>query len=369
MKPGKEVSNRIATLRPLLIVGVVFVHVSGLADKPSEIDPTLFNLFASFFKNGIFRGTVPTMSLIAGFLLFNAGLDQHPSKLFRKKFMTLVIPFVIFNLVCLAFMMAMNAVFGMVFPALPDLRQPMHAVLSRIFGLHDYPINAPLHFVRDMIVTMMLVPVLGKMIRYAPMIGLVALAIIFGTNQDGDLIFRASSLLLFYIGGVAAVYKWNVLALDRYAGVSLLLLLVICAATIGLRFDNNTVLVMTAPFLIWSSVALLRHSWIEVFALRVSKYSFFIFAAHMPLLGLTWWATVNYARWIPYPLYWMLTPILIVTFLKKTYDAAMYIVPTAFNFAIGARATVPVFEERRKTYRPNNAPVYSPETRMRLTHS
>ena len=165
------------------------------------------------------------------------------------------------------------------------------------------------------------------------------------------------------------MYKWNVLALHPYAGVSLLALVAVCAAIIVLRTDENTVLVMTAPFLIWSSVALLRGTRIEAWALKFSKYSFFIFAAHMPLLGLTWWATTHHARWILYPLYWLLTPVLVVAFLKKTYDVAMTLLPTAFNVALGARATVRAFKERRKTYRPDNAPVYSPELRMQLTNS
>ncbi|WP_426189174.1 hypothetical protein [Massilia sp. DWR3-1-1] len=66
----EDVSKRIALLRPLLIIGVVFVHTSGISDMPSQLDPNFFNANTAFFKNGVFRGTVPTMSLIAGFLLF-----------------------------------------------------------------------------------------------------------------------------------------------------------------------------------------------------------------------------------------------------------------------------------------------------------
>ena len=88
-------------------------------------------------------------------------------------------------------------------------------------------------------------------------LGVVALlALVFGTDMDRQLIFRASSLLLFYIGGAAAVYRWNVLALDRYAKQCLALLAVMCVAIIGFRIDDNTVLVMAAPFLIWPAASL-----------------------------------------------------------------------------------------------------------------
>lgn len=369
MKLSQEVSKRIAVLRPILIMGVVLVHVSGSADNPAKMDHSIFNFFASFFQNGLFRGTVPTMSLIAGFLIFQAKLDQYPADLFRKKFTTLVIPFIIFNLLCLGFMVAVNSLLGPVFPNLPDLHDSLHQIVSTIFGFYSYPIDVPLHFVRDMIVTVAMVPLLGYMIRRAPALGLLGLVAIFGLDFDGHLIFRASSLILFYIGGIAAVYEWNLLFLDKYAKQSALLLLAICAATIGLHFSDNSILVMTAPFLIWSSVSLLKNTRIEAWAVRFSKYSFFIFAAHMPLLSLSWWATTHHARWIPYPLYWMLAPVVVVAFLKMVYDIAGRTMPKAFNFAIGARAAVRAYEERRKTYRPANAPVYSPELRLTLANS
>jgi succinoglycan biosynthesis protein ExoH len=369
MKLSKEISMRIAMLRPILIMGVVLVHVSGDAGNSTSMDHSIFNFVASFFQNGLFRGTVPTMSLIAGFLVFHANLDQYPGALFRKKFMTLVIPFVIFNLLCLAFMVATNALLGPVFFIFPHSQNLLHQIVPSIFGFYDYPIDGPLHFVRDMIVTVGMVPLLGYMIRHAPVLGLLALVTVFGMNFDGYLIFRASSLILFYIGGVAAVHQWNLLFLDKYAKPGVALLLIICAVTTGLRFTDNTVLVITAPFLIWSSASLLKNTRIEAWAVRFSKYSFFIFAAHMPLLALSWWVTTHHIRWIPYPVYWLLAPIGVIAFLKIMYDVAIRIMPKAFNFALGARASIRVYDERRKTYRPAGAPVYSPELRLALIHS
>lgn len=369
MTVNKEVSNRIAMLRPLLIIGVVFVHVPGISDNPSEMVPTLFNWFAAFFKNGVFRGTVPTMSLIAGFLLFSAQLDQRPGKLFRKKIKTLVIPFIVFNLLCLAFMAAANWIFGPVFPSVADWPASAFQQVSLIFGLVDYPIDGPLHFVRDMIVTIMLVPLLRIAIRTAPWIGLAVLALVFGTDLDGPLIFRASSLMLFYIGGAAAVYRWNLLALDRHAKACLAMFVVICLAIIGFRIDDNTVLVMSAPFLIWPAMSLLKNTRIEAWAMGVSKYSFFIFASHMPLLILLWWIVIMHARWVPYAVFWFGAPVLVCAFLMRAYDLLLRVAPRTFNVALGARAPKPVRAERRKVARAADAPVYSAQCRKALANS
>lgn len=365
MHLSPDISKRISLLRPILIVGVVFLHVPGVPTNPSELNPTLANLIVAFFQNGVFRGTVPTMSLIAGYLLFSAGLDQAPRKLLTKKFMTLLVPFVIFNLACFAFMEAMNQVLGDVFPWLAKVKHSVPTLIDPIFGLSGMPIDGPLHFVRDMIVAILLAPAFGVAIRRAPWAGGAAIVLIFGSDLDGHLILRASSLLLFYIGGVMAVYQWNLAALDRYAEPLLALFFGLCAAVIVFRIDNNVVLVMVAPFLIWPSVALLQNAAIAPAIRNFSKYSFFIFSAHMPILYLTWWAVDRHARWIPYPVYWVLAPICVIALLKVVFDVLDRVAPTALAFAIGARTSVPVSRERRKTPRPAGAPVYSADFRLR----
>ena len=367
MRLPKEVSDRIAMLRPMLIIGVVFVHIAGIPDVPSEMAPGVFNWFAAFFKNGVFRGTVPTMSLISGYLLFTAGYDRQPAKLFKKKFLTLAVPFIIFNLYCFAFMAGMNSLFGQVFPSLTILQHSQNNLLAVIFGINEYPINGPLHFVRDMMVAIMMVPLLSVFLRYFPWLGLVALAVFFGTDMDGTLIFRASSLILFYIGGAAAVYKWNVLALDKHAKACVAAFVIACIIIIGFRIDDNTFLVTVAPFLIWPAASLLQKTRFEAWAIRFCKYSFFIFAAHMPIIGTAWWAMTHHARWIPYPIYWFFAPVLCVILLKKIYDLGMRVAPTAFNFILGARASNRIFVDRRFAPRLAGAPVYSPEMRAVLT--
>lgn len=352
-------------LRPILIFGVVFVHVTGLPDEPSKVDPGLFMTFGSYVKNGLFRGTVPTMSLIAGFLLFSQGLDTAPAKMFKKKFMTLLVPFIILSLACYLAMDTLNRAFEpQVFPSFKDMQEATghwgFERLNKVFGLTTLPLNVPLHFVRDLIVTVMLVPVLSGLIRKTPWAGLSIIALVFGLDLDGPLIMRASSLMLFYVGGMAAVHRWNVLALDKYAPHCLIAFLAMCAVLIAFRIDDNTFLVICAPFLMWPAASLLKGTRFETWAIKHSKYSFFVFAAHWPLMGLAWWAVKVHARWMPFPVFWVLTPILSILVLKVVYDVAMRVAPTAFNLAIGARsARKPVFVERRKSPRPANAPVWT----------
>lgn len=220
-----------------------------------------------------------------------------------------------------------------------------------------------------MIVAMLLVPALGVVIRNAPLVGLIFVTVFFGTNADGPLIFRATSVILFYIGGVAAVYRWNVLCLDKHAKVCVVLLCALCVARIGLKIDDSTLLVMAAPFLIWPAASLLRGTKVESWAISFCKYSFFIFVAHMPITDSLWWGVLRYGRWVPYPVYWFAAPILTVVVLKYTYDIAMVMAPRVFNFIIGARAGQSVRVDRRRAPRPAGAPIYTPEIRLTLTNT
>jgi succinoglycan biosynthesis protein ExoH len=369
MNLNAEVSNRIAVLRPILIYGVVFVHVQGMSELMSQVGPGIFYKFAAFFRNGVFRGTVPTLALISGYLLFSANLDQAPMKMLSKKFRTLVIPLLFFNLATIALWLVMKACFGLVFFTDVTQATPMQW-MNMIVGATAYPVNGPLYFVRDMIVTIMLAPLLGWLLRRFAWIGLAAVAIVFGTDQDGDLIMRGTSLILFYIGGMAAVKRWNVLMLDKYAGYCLGAFVVLCLAKVVFVIDNKVILVMSAPFLLWPSMALVRHTKVEAWALKYTRYSFFVFAAHMPFMMMSWWFVLHHARFVPYAVYWCLTPVAVIAGLVAFYDFAIRRFPVAFNVVLGARAGAkPAFVERRKAARPANAPVYSAEERRQRLHA
>ena len=369
MNLNKDVSNRIAVLRPILIFGVVFVHVQGLTDLMSQVGSGVFANFAAFFKNGVFRGTVPTLALVSGFLLFSANLDQAPIKMWRKKFRTLVIPFLFFNLATIALWSSMQSLFGLVF--FRDVTQATPAQwVNMITAATDYPINGPLYFVRDMIVTIVLAPLLGVLLRHCAWTGLAAMILIFGTDQDGHLIMRGTSLILFYIGGMAAVKGWNLLILDKYAKQCLIAFVLLCVGLRVFAIDNRVLLVMSAPFLLWPSMALVRNTRVEAWAMNYTKYSFFVFAAHMPFIEMGWWFVLNHARFVPYPIYWFLAPLTVIAGLVMLHDFAMRHFPVPFNVVLGARAARKShFVERRKAARPAGAPVYSQDERRKLLDS
>jgi succinoglycan biosynthesis protein ExoH len=364
----QTVSNRIAMLRPLLIIAMVFSHLRGLSTDMSDIAPGFFNHFNAFVVHGLGKGTVPTMSLIAGFLLFSMNLDLQACKLFKKKFMTLVVPFVFFNLAYVAYMWFTNVTMNMTRNV--EILEAVQKMgwFDLLFGINQYPINGPMHFVRDLIVFVLFAPLLGGIIRTVPVLGLFGMIIIFGFNQDGDLVFRGTSFIVFYIGGMAAIHNWNMTALDKYAKQCAVLFVLICIALMTFKMKDNTILVMAAPFLIWPAASLLTNTRVEAWGMKYSKYSFFVFAAHMPFMEQAWWLVTHQLKFVPYVVYWVFAPLVIMGALVLVYNVSMRYAPTAFNLIIGCRGSKPKRVERRKTARPVNAPVYSAEERVTLAH-
>ncbi len=335
MAGHNPVFARIAMLRYLMIVGIVILHMPPYVPI-EEIGPGAFDFIKAFLQNAAFRATVPVLTMISGYLLFREGLDRQWAKLANKKLRTIVLPFLVFNLALLAGAYVAQRTVGVTMSVqlLPfDLKNWLDAA----FGLTKSPINYPLNFLRDLIVLMMLAPLLGILLRKAPWLGLLVVSVIFVKNYDGLLVLRGIMPIMFYLGGMAALRQWNLLVLDRYASVCLALFLGLCAALILFRVENTNYFRFVAPFLIWPAASLLHDTRMGSWLQSQSKYSFFIFVAHAPLVLVLSMAYNKLGQAIPYPLYWCAAPVIVVAILTALYRILMSICPGVFARMIGAK--------------------------------
>lgn len=335
----KMAFDRIAMLRYLMIVGVVVLHTPPYVPI-TETGPGLFDFIKAFFQNAVFRASVPVLTVISGYLLFKSALDQQWIRLIKKKARTILLPFCAFNLMVLAGAFVAQHQLG-----LPMSYQllPFDAPtwLNAAFGLAESPINYPLNFLRDLIVLMALAPLLGFFLRSRPWTGFATLILIFYNNLDGTLVLRDVMPIMFYLGGLAATRKWDLLAFDRYALACLALLLILCLCVVHFRIDNTTYFRYVAPFLIWPAAALLHDTrpgrWLQ----SQSKISFFIFLAHAPLLLVLSVAYQKIGNAIPYPVYWFAIPVVVVATLTLLYHTLMRACPRLFAPMIGAELQGP----------------------------
>jgi succinoglycan biosynthesis protein ExoH len=330
-----SVRHRIDLLRFVMIFGVVVLHTPKYVPI-AEVGADLFSLIKAFFQNAMFRTTVPVLTFISGYLIFHSGLDQLPKLLAAKKSRSLLVPFLAFNLplvvaVWLAELLTSVRTNYRLVPFDPAVWQ------DAAFGILHSPINYPLNFLRDMLVLMCLAPLMGYLIRRAAVLGFALVCLFFLNNFDGILILRDVMPVIFYAGGVAAYRKWDLRALDRYAVPCAILILLLCAAIVHFRIANTNLLRLVSPLLIWPASSLLLNTRFGNWCGRMNKYSFFLFVAHAPLLFATWLVYQRFGQGLPYPVYWVLAPVLTTAMIVALYRCAARFVPGPFALMIGGR--------------------------------
>ena len=332
-----SVSKRISMLRTVLILFVVLLHIGTPAIGKLDTSDA-FQLVMFFLQDELSRFAVPTLTMISGYLLFATGLDMKPRSLYKKKARTLLGPFFFFNIVYYAVQYATEYFTGWA-PLHVLVNQPAAVHVNFVFNYAGFPLNAPLHFLRDLIVLTVLAPVFGHFMRNRPLLGLMLVTGFFMSNMDGHLVNRNTMAVLFYIGGLAASRHWNVKRFDHLAIPALGLLLTACAAMMYFHIENHVYLYLVAPFTVWPAASLLMNTKPGYWAAKYSKYSFFLFLIHMPMIHAVEYVSANYGpgKLVGQSIVW--TFLFIVAVVPVIHRAAMYIMPQAFSFMTGGRAS------------------------------
>lgn len=332
MTQADPIERRISLLRFVMIFGVVLLHTPPYTPI-AETGPGLFDAVVAFFQHAVFRSTVPVLTLISGYLLYRSAIDQYPARLLRKKVGSILVPFLFFNLTLLGAYVLLVEVAGL---SIGNTRlDTIQDWLNAAFGLTASPINYPLNFLRDLMALFILAPLLGWFLRRAPWPGLVLVLLVFQFNLDGMFVLRNVMLPIFYIGGMAAVLKWDMRALDRYAPWLLALFVILCAAIVHFRVENTNYFRLVAPILIWPAASLLVSTGVGRWLARMSRYSYFLFLAHAPVLLVVSVIYKHFSAHIPFPVYWVLTPVVVTGVLVATYKVLARLMPATFNTLIG----------------------------------
>jgi succinoglycan biosynthesis protein ExoH len=93
----REISKRIWVTRYVMVIGIVILHLPPYQGL-SELDGSIFEYVKAFFAHGVFRASVPVLTVMSGYLIFATKLYTKPVKLLKKKVSTLLIPLIVWNL-------------------------------------------------------------------------------------------------------------------------------------------------------------------------------------------------------------------------------------------------------------------------------
>ncbi|MGH8772118.1 MAG: PAS domain S-box protein, partial [Burkholderiales bacterium] len=209
--------------------------------------------------------------------------------------------------------------------------------LSGVLGVFHSPVNGPLYFLRDLFVISLFAPVFGFFLRTRPYLGALLVAVIYWFNLDGYLILENRLIVSFYIGGLGAVFGWNLKRLDPYA-VPLLVSMIAGALVIAATGTKEIEWIAAlAAFWIWPIFSLLENSRFADFLVRASGKSFFIFVSHTLILFVIWKLYQPIADSSHYPLFWAISPFVVVVFCHLTLKPFELLTPRLAALALGNR--------------------------------
>jgi len=204
-------SRKLTVLLWFAIVAVVWIHAYDT--RPvigADLIPAGFNIYGyleDVISNGLTRFAVPLFLAISGYLFFRPGNGAKPD--FRvkiaKRVRTLFVPFVIWNCIGMALVVAARN--------LPWFREFMPQYLAdmsweqfaRLFV--TYPVNFPLWYLRNLFLLALLSPLIYLFCRdrAGAIVWLVLMTVLWSHEKIGTDIVSAESVLFFSLGAAAAL--------------------------------------------------------------------------------------------------------------------------------------------------------------------
>ena len=331
-----SVGKRISMLRTLLILLIVFLHTGG--PSLEELDYSNYQEVIRFaFQDLLGRLGVPTLTVISGYLLFSSKLDLTPLKMYKKKFMTLAIPFFFFNVLYFAVQYGLEYFTGIA-PLYALVEKPAYRLVNYLVSYNGMPLNEALHFLRDMMVLVFLTPLFSFFLRRFPVVGFILVMAIFMNNLDHTVINRNTMAVLFYVGGWAATSKFDMTKFDQYGKHALALLVLVGFMVMYFRVQDYTYVYLVAPFTVWPATALLVNTKVGNWLAANSKYSFFLFLAHTPLLRVLDLLNHKFLDGNATLVFVVGSFFIVVPTLVIAYDLAVKYMPNVFCFMIGGRS-------------------------------
>jgi surface polysaccharide O-acyltransferase-like enzyme len=293
-------SSRIEILRFPLIVAVVFIHNDttavrvgqasiGVAHSAPWVDFVRF-----FISQGVARVAVPLFFLISGYLFFFGewSWERYAHKL-KRRLRTLLIPFLVWNLATLA-LFALE-------PVIPHAENYFTFARSghshSIFGLIDtlfglttqFPISYQFWFIRDLMALVVLAPAIQALVSRKSALPFIAVLFCLWLFDAWPVLWpNVEATFFFCLGAYLARPNLDVSYLDRFGpwiGALFLGSLILHSVfPDDMPFLYNIVIILGVPTAWWLAGLAVGTTQLNAWLIGLSGASFFVFAAHEPLL-------------------------------------------------------------------------------------
>jgi len=210
---NKELRDKLKTISFVLVVFVVISHAYNLTISPdtSEIINNRVNWFIqNALSDGLAKIASPLFFSISGFLFYlsmnNGSFNEFPPKL-RKRFKTLVIPYLLWSIYGLLLYLTLQSIpFSKAFFTNELISNLSFIQILNIILLQPIPYH--LWFVRDLTMLVLISPLLYWLIKNFNYY-ILTIFIIFWINDIDFEIFISRSLLFFSAGAFISINKIN----------------------------------------------------------------------------------------------------------------------------------------------------------------
>ena len=367
-QPTRMESEFISMTRILMIVGLTFHHmfsIPGSAFFPrapiqnyTHFVPDLIN---GFFHMA-FMAAVPALSVISGFLFFRRARLDFVS-LLKARFLTVALPAWLWASLWLLLAYGLyrlgreSGAFGWLnygFVAFGPM-----VLINGIFGYDKLPFALQFWFVHDLILTLVLTPLIYRLLLAGKELFLLVLLLVWLSGFIPPLFYSLNVLFFFSLGAYLGLphgprLQSVLLQLERFGGyvapvfVLALLLRLFAHEVPGLSslISGDIYLCLlrllgVVSFAYMVCMLARKDGALKRLLIRCSGYSFFVFAAHYPLLLFV----AGFAVRLPghesaagYFLMWLLIPLLTVLLCITAAKALERLAPPLFRLLNGGRS-------------------------------
>lgn len=365
-------SDTISLLRFPLIVAVVFIHtnlgsvsINGKSLLQSGYYP-IYENFTYFLYELILCLAVPTFFAISGYLFFvkspNLSLMTYLQKL-KSRFWTLLVPYIFWNFAVIAcYFIAQNFITGFVSGNNKLIAD--YTISDWLWAFWDtgmmnknahydgarnaFPICYQFWFIRDLIVTVILSPIIYLILRYAKLIGLLFLAGCYIVKIQIPIAgINSLSIFFFALGAYFAIYNNNFVDILRkhFTKIAFAYLAIAIIQYILKNYDFylyiHNFFIIIGVALIFASVSyLLEKNKIGMIPSFIADSNFFIYGYH----GITIFFIIKCMAKVFHPnsdmaivLFYIGSPIIVVTIGVILYNIIKKILPKFTSIIIGGR--------------------------------
>ncbi len=302
---NNESSLRLNILRFPLIVGVVFIHAYetnvGLASSIVGVSQNSFltEFVRNLISQGIARIAVPLFFLMSGYLFF-AGVvwskEKYAEKI-KSRIKTLLIPFLFWNiatliLIALAQSLPLTQVYFSGKNALIASYSSFD-YLSAIFGIDRSPISYQFWFIRDLMLLVLLAPIIFYLNKKLSFPFLCLLFIAWFISIWPIYAPSVEATLFFSTGCFLALTKKSLFSFDKYGKIiTTVYALILIVDILFIKSDINPYLhkagvILGVLAMLFATKLVVKSTILKQICLSLCKYSFFVYAAHEPLLTIS----------------------------------------------------------------------------------